>query len=161
MFDLWGPHLKGIMILWVHSPLTGQQLHNEVTTSPKSCLKLSFLHGEVANSTFPCLKALASACKLLTPRISKSRPFLGWGRQLGGAQAYGSHFPAHDIFFHWLKQQLLFGGPCLLTTVFEHWSGHFQIGQCEITSLESDFCCPDCPCYCKLGPGVKEQVTNI
>lgn len=53
----WEPHLKGIVVLWVHSPPTVQQLLNEVTTKLKSCLNLSSLPEEVANSTFSCHKA--------------------------------------------------------------------------------------------------------
>lgn len=117
LFDLWRPHLKGIVVLWISSP-TGQQLHNEITTRPISLSELKLPSWRSSQLYIPMSQSTqASACKLLTPRISKDRPFLRWGRQLGGAQAHGSHFPAHAIFFHWLKQQpqLLFGEPCLLT----------------------------------------------
>lgn len=58
LFDQWTPHLKGIVVLWVHSPPIGQQLHNEVTTKSEACPNLSSLPREVANPTFPCRKAL-------------------------------------------------------------------------------------------------------
>lgn len=159
-FDLWEPRLKGMVVLWVRSPPTVQQLLNEVTTKLKSCLNLSSLPGEVADSTFSCHKAFrplhANSSVLGFQRAGHSSH---WGRQWGGAQAHGLHFPVHDIFFHWLKQQLLFRGPCLpmmTQTVSKLWNGHLQIGRCDITSLESDFCCPDCPCDSKIEPGVEE-----
>lgn len=85
--------------LWVHSPPPGQPLHNEVTTRPKSLSELKLPSWKSSQLYIPMLQGTqSSACKLLSPRISKGRPSLRWRRQLGRAQAHGSHFPAHSIF---------------------------------------------------------------
>lgn len=159
-----GPHLKGTVVLWAHSPPNGQQLHYKVTTRPESLSEFklpSWRSGQL--STFPCHKALRPL------RANSLLVFPRAGHSLNGdATRWGTStwltFSFSWYFFHWLKQQLLFGGPCLLTmtqTVSELWSSHLRIGQCDITSLESDFCCPDCPCDSKTGPGIEEVFFNM
>lgn len=113
----------------------------------------------MANSTFPCRKILrplrANSSLLGFQRAGHSLN----GDETGWGTGTWLTFSFSWYFFHWLKQQLLFGGPCSLTmtqAVSEFWSGHLQIGQCDITSLESDFYCPDCPCESKTGPGIEE-----
>lgn len=74
-------------------------------------------------------------------------------------QAHGSHFPAHENFSTGPNSSCFFGGPCMRTvtqTVSILNSGHLQMGQCDITSLESDFYCPDKPRGSKIGPDVEE-----
>jgi hypothetical protein len=105
-----------------------------------------------------------STYKLLTPSISKGKPFFRWRRQLSQVQAHGSHFPAHDFFSIDSGSDCFFGVPCSLMvtqTVSELSSGHLQIGQCDIIRLESDFFCPDSPCDSKIGPGAEELSINM
>ena len=74
-----GPHLKGTVVLWVHSPPTGQQLHYEVTTRPESLSELKLPYWRSGQLYIPMSQSTqASACKLI-PSISKGRPFLKWG----------------------------------------------------------------------------------
>lgn len=104
------------------------------------------------------------SCELLAPSISKGRPCLRWGRQLGRMCRHMAHiFLLTRSFPLAPAAAAFFGGPCMCTvtqTVSILNSGHLQMGQCDITSLESDFYWPDNPCAPKIGPEVKELSTK-